>query len=167
MCTFFPIFHLKHDVNLYFSTSSSGLFQSLIPTTFTDRAPYSILLDGIARLPSCLVSEGVVFSRWYWLDISGHCPMRHIFTKVSILLLCKSSTFLMSSVVYTRFVPVLMSNRITYLMTYFAWLVVYNYVFSKGNSRKCFSKGESCLSLWRMSIKIVPIRLYKLVNISG
>ena len=48
-------FHLKHGLRLYFSKSFSNLFQRLAPTTLTDRAPYSILYDGISRFPSCLV----------------------------------------------------------------------------------------------------------------
>ena len=51
-------------------------------------------------------------TNWIFLCIFS---MRQIFTKVSTLFLCISSTFIMSNVVCRRFVPVLMSNLITYL----------------------------------------------------
>ena len=41
----------------------SSLIHNLTQTTFTDRAPYYILYDGISRLSSCLVSNGVFFTR--------------------------------------------------------------------------------------------------------
>ena len=45
--------------------------------------------------------------------------MRHIFIKVNTLFLCISSTSIMCSVVWRRFVPVLISNRVTYLSNSF------------------------------------------------